>query len=188
MEKENSIEDKVKIIPAMATTTPRRRKAPRYKDRFDSRSRNTRKPLPAHPDREYKESDNEKETLRIMPLGGLGEVGRNMCLLEYKNDILIIDVGFGFPEEDMPGIDYVLPNTAYLDGKQDRILGIIITHGHMDHIGGTPYLMNQLGNPPIYTAELTRGMIIRRQMEFPELPELDINLVKDRDVIRLGEN
>src|SRR3989344_5486075 len=172
--------------PESQQMRPRRNMAPRYKDRRDlPRSRRL---APIERPQRQENTGAADETVKIIPLGGLGEVGRNMCVLEYKNDIMIIDVGFGFPEEDMPCIDYVLPNTAYLDGKQDRILGIIITHGHMDHIGGLAYLMNQLGNPPIYTAELTRGMIIRRQMEFPELPELDINLVKDRDVIRLGDN
>ena len=82
-------------------------------------------------------------------MGGLGEVGRNMTVLEYENDIIVIDAGFGFPEDDMPGIDYTLPNIGYLDGRQDKIKGIIITHGHMDHIGGLPYLIQRLGNPTI---------------------------------------
>ncbi len=169
---------------ATGMISPRRRKAPRFKDRQQNRT--PRRPTVRLEHRDYKEGNGE-ETLKIIPLGGLGEVGKNMCVLEYKNEIMIIDVGFGFPEEDMPGIDYVLPNTAYLDGKQDQIKGIIFTHGHMDHVGGVPYLIQKLGNPPLYAADLTRAIILKRHQEFPELPELDITLVKPGEIIRLGQ-
>ncbi len=162
-----------------------RRRAPRYKD---GRERpRTRRLLPVNT-RPIKEGNGEADnTLKIIALGGLGEVGRNMCLIEYKNDIIVIDVGFGFPEEDMLGIDYVLPNPSYLDGKQNRIRAIILTHGHMDHVGGVPYLINRLGNPPIYTMNMTRGIVLKRHQEFPHLPELDINLVQDGDKVQFGE-
>ncbi len=78
-------------------------------------------------------SRTKKQKLRIIPLGGLEGIGRNMMVLEYGNDSIIIDVGLQFPEEDMPGIDYIIPNTAYLKDKRDMIKGVIITHGHMDH-------------------------------------------------------
>lgn len=166
---------------------PRRRnRAPRYKDRRDLPRTRRLAPLVDRPSREHIEGVTD-ETLKIIPLGGLGEVGRNMSVLEYKNDIMIIDVGFGFPEEDKPGIDYTLPNPAYLDGKQNRIRGIVITHGHMDHTGGVPYLMHRLGNPPIYCTNLTRGIVLKRHEEFPHLPKLDIELVKPGDIIKLGE-
>ena len=76
--------------------------------------------------------------IRIIPLGGLGEVGRNMTLLEYKGRILIIDMGLKMPEDDMPGIDYVIPNIKYLKGKEKNIVGVVFTHGHYDHIGAIP--------------------------------------------------
>src|SRR3989344_1713958 len=164
---------------------PKRRRTPRYKDRRDLPRSRRLAPI-ERPERQ-ESLGTPDNTVKIIPLGGLGEVGRNMCVLEYKNDLVIIDVGFGFPEEDMPGIDYTLPNVAYLDGKQDRIKGIILTHGHMDHIGGLPYLINRLGNPTIYAMNLTRGLAIKRHQEFPHLPELDINIVKSGEVIRLGE-
>lgn len=178
--------------PIANMTSPRRRKAPRFKDTYRSNRRGTgtRRPpriLQTVRQEQARDTDNNQETLKIIPLGGLGEVGRNMCVLEYKNEIIIIDVGFGFPKEDMPGIDYVLPNIAYLDGKQDKIKGILLTHGHMDHVGAIPYLIQRLDNPPIYTANLTRGMIIKRHLEFPDLPELDITVVKPKDTIRLGQ-
>lgn len=120
-----------------------------------------------------KESDN----LKIVPLGGLGEVGRNMMVLEYKDDIVIIDMGVRFREEDMPGIDYIIPNIAYLKGKEKYIRGIIITHGHFDHTGAIPYIIDKLGNPPIYTTPLTKMMILKRHEEFPNLPKLEIHTI-----------
>jgi ribonuclease J len=126
------------------------------------------------------------QNLRIIPLGGLEEIGRNMMVLEYGNDIIIIDMGLQFPEEDMPGIDYIIPNTAYLKDKQEKIRGVIITHGHYDHIGAIPHSMARLGNPPIYATPLTRGIILKRQEDFPEAPQLNIHEIKKTDRIELG--
>ncbi len=133
-------------------------------------------------DREIKDSDS----LRIIPLGGLGEVGRNMILLEYKRKILIIDMGLGFPDEDMPGIDCIIPNVSYLKDKQKNILGALITHGHYDHIGAIPYMIERIGNPPIFTSALSRGIILKRQEDFPHQPKLDITTVKNGEKIELG--
>ena len=131
-------------------------------------------------------SSKKNQNLRIIPLGGLEEVGRNMTVFEYGNDIIIIDMGLQFPEEDMPGIDYIIPNTAYLKEKRDKIRGVVITHGHYDHIGAIPHSIGRLGNPPIYTAPLTKGMILKRQEDFPNSPKLDIHEVKITDKIKLG--
>jgi ribonuclease J len=128
----------------------------------------------------------KQKNLRIIPLGGLGEVGRNMMLLEYQKKILIIDLGFRLPEENMPGIDYIIPNISYLKGREKDILGIVFTHGHYDHIGAVPYLIEKLGNPEIFASPLTRGIILKRQDEFPNQPRLGINEVKDGSKIRLG--
>ena len=100
-----------------------------------------------------------KSKLRIIPLGGLNEIGKNMMLIEYEDDILIIDCGLMFPGEDMLGIDVVIPDTSYLNDKKDKIRGVVITHGHEDHIGAIPYIMNQIGNVPIYATKLTQGLI-----------------------------
>jgi len=124
--------------------------------------------------------------LKIIPLGGLEEVGRNMIVLEYNKDILIIDMGLQFPEEDMPGIDYIVPNIDYLRDKTKNIKAVIITHGHYDHIGAIPHLMADLGNPLIYTAPLTRGIILRRQEDFPEAPELKIKTINKDEQIKIG--
>ncbi len=130
----------------------------------------------------------KKEYLKIIPLGGLGEVGRNMMLFEWKGQILIIDMGLRMPEEDMPGVDYIIPNIAYLKGKEKNILGIVFTHGHYDHIGAIPYLIDKIWRPDleIFASPLTRGIILKRQEDFPHLPKLSIQEVKDQDKITLG--
>jgi ribonuclease J len=129
-----------------------------------------------------------EDTLRLIPLGGLGEVGRNMTLLEYKNSILIIDMGFRMPEETMPGIDYIIPDISYLleNKRYKNVVGVVITHGHYDHIGAIPYIWNRIGNPPIYATPLTKGIILKRQDEFKDQPKLDVNEVKDGSKIKLG--
>jgi len=128
----------------------------------------------------------KQKNLRIIPLGGLGEVGRNMMLLEWGKKVLIIDMGFRLPEENMPGIDYIIPNINYLKGREKDILGILFTHGHYDHIGAVPYLIEKLGNPEIFASALTRGIILKRQDDFPYHPRLEINEVKDGSTIRLN--
>ena len=100
-----------------------------------------------------------KSKLKIIPLGGLSEIGKNMLLMEYENDILIIDAGLMFPGEDMLGIDLVIPDVSYLIERKDKIRGIVITHGHEDHIGALPYILNQIGHVPIYATKLTQGLI-----------------------------
>ena len=127
----------------------------------------------------------ESNNLRIIPLGGLGEVGRNMMLFEYKKEILIIDMGFRMPEENMPGVDYIIPNASYLTGKQKNVLGVVFTHGHYDHIGAVPYLIDKLGNPPLYASGLTKGIILRRQEDFPR-SRLNISRIKNGSKIKLG--
>lgn len=126
--------------------------------------------------------------LKVIPLGGLGEVGRNMMLLEYQDKILIIDMGFRMPEEDMPGIDFIVPNIGYLKGKNKNILGVVFTHGHYDHIGAIPYLLPKLWHPHLefFASPLTRGIILKRQDDFPGQPPLKVNVVKDGSIIKLG--
>jgi len=124
--------------------------------------------------------------LKIIPLGGLGEVGRNMTILEYEDKIIIIDMGLGFPELDMPGIDFTVPNTKYLEDKKNKILGVFFTHGHYDHIGAVPYLIGKIGNPPLFASPLTTAIIKKRQTDFPNAPKLNIKVVKEEEVIKLN--
>ncbi|MBI2642109.1 MAG: ribonuclease J [Candidatus Wildermuthbacteria bacterium] len=126
------------------------------------------------------------EALRVIPLGGLGEVGRNMMVVEYGKDILIVDMGLRMPEEDMPGIDYIIPNTEYLKGKERNIVGILITHGHYDHIGALPYLAGRLGNPPVFAAPLAKGIILKRQEDVPNQPKMNILEIQDGKKFHLG--
>lgn len=125
------------------------------------------------------------DKLRVIVLGGLEEVGRNCTLLEYKNDIIIIDLGLQFPEEDMPGIDYIIPNMSYLKGKEKKVRGVIITHGHYDHIGAIPHVVPQIGNPPIYALPMTAAIVKRRQEDF-HTQKLDVKVVKVSDTLQLG--
>ena len=127
------------------------------------------------------------DNIRIIPLGGVEEIGKNMTVIEIGDDIIIIDAGFQFKDEDTPGVDYILPNTKYLEERKEKIRGVIITHGHLDHIGGLPYIMYRIGNPPLYSRALTTIMIKKRQEEFPHLPTLDIKVVEKDDVITLGK-
>ncbi len=126
--------------------------------------------------------------LRVMVVGGLEEVGRNMTIIEYNKEIIIIDMGLQFPEEDMLGIDYIIPNISYLRGKEDWIKGVIITHGHMDHIGGIPHIMGEIGNPPMYTGKLTAGLVRKRVEEHRKCPELAIKLIDDTSKEQIGKN
>ena len=104
----------------------------------------------------------EEDTLRIVPLGGQEEVGRNMVVFEYGKDIVIVDMGMQFPEEDMPGVDYIVPNVNYLKGKEHHIRGVIFTHGHLDHIGAAPIVLKQLGYPPVIARDLTLALIKKK--------------------------
>ena len=126
--------------------------------------------------------------LKVYALGGLEEIGRNCTVLECGADIIIIDIGMMFPEEGMPGIDYIIPNISSLKGREQNIRGVIVTHGHMDHIGGIPLTISRLGNPVIYTAPLTAGIIRKRQEEFGNAKSLKIQLVKDNMKIALGRH
>jgi len=127
-------------------------------------------------------------TLRIIPIGGLEEIGRNCTVYEYEDDILVVDMGIQFPEEDMPGIDFIIPNVSYLKGKEKNIRGVFITHGHMDHLGAIPYVMPQIGNPPLYAAPLTAGIIQKRQDEFPHAPKLRIIKVDSTKKVPVGKH
>src|SRR3989344_7317181 len=118
------------------------------------------------------------DTVRIIPLGGVEEIGRNMTAVEFGDDIFILDCCFAFSEGETPGIDYILPNTGYLEERRDKIRGLLISHGHLDHIGGIPYIIDRIGNPTIYTRKLTGMMIKKRQEEFTQTSPVNIREVE----------
>jgi ribonuclease J len=125
------------------------------------------------------------DKLRVIVLGGCEEVGRNCTLLEYKNDIILIDMGLEFPNEDMPGVDYIIPNMSYLKGKEKNVRGVIITHGHYDHIGAIPHTVPNIGNPPIFALPTSAAIIKRRQQDF-HTRQLNVKVTKIEDTLQLG--
>ncbi len=125
------------------------------------------------------------QKLRIVPLGGLGEVGKNMMAFEYGKNILLIDAGLMFPENDMLGIDFIIPDFGYLRDKKDLVRAIIVTHGHEDHIGGLPYLLQEI-NAPIYATRLSRGLLEVKLRRHKLLPQTEIHTIEAGDQINIG--
>jgi ribonuclease J len=142
-------------------------------------------------DREGKESavipPLKDGNIRIINLGGVEEIGRNMSMVEYKDTILLIDCGVQFTETHTPGIDFILPNTRYIEERKHKIKALLVTHGHLDHIGAIPYISPRVGNPPIFARLFTSLMIKKRQEEFPQNPPLTINVVEKGESILLGD-
>ncbi len=130
-------------------------------------------------------SKAEPKPIKVSFLGGLNEVGKNMTLFEYGEDMFLVDCGLAFPDQDMLGVDLVLPDFTYVERNADRIRGIVITHGHEDHIGGLPYLLKVL-NVPVYGTKLTIGLIQGKLREHGLLNSATLNVIKPGDVITLG--
>ncbi|HZY45141.1 MAG TPA: ribonuclease J, partial [Anaerolineae bacterium] len=124
--------------------------------------------------------------LRIIPLGGLGEVGKNMTAFEYGKNIILIDCGIMFPENDMLGIDFIIPDWSYLRDKRDLIRGIIITHGHEDHTGGLPYLLKEFPEIPVFATKLTRGLIEVKLKSHKILDDARLNTIEAGGHLDLG--
>jgi ribonuclease J len=127
------------------------------------------------------------EKIRLIPLGGLGEVGKNMMVVEYDSDIIIIDAGSMFPDEEMFGVDLVIPDISYLHDKKQNIRGIFVTHGHEDHIGSLPYILPALDFPPIYATRLTQGLINVKLKEHRQIDKAVVNVVNAGDRIEAGK-
>lgn len=162
-------------------------------------NRNQFKRRPAQPTMEVRELNAlplERKTahipdiapgvIRIIPLGGVEEIGKNMTAIEIGDDIIVIDAGMFFANGETPGIDYVIPNTRYLEERKHKIRALIVTHGHLDHIGGVPLVLSRIGNPPVYSRNLTVLMMRKRQTEFPHLPALNAITVEKDETITIG--
>lgn len=128
-----------------------------------------------------------KGVMRVIPIGGLEEVGKNAMIVEYENELVVIDMGFQFPEDDMLGVDYVIPDIRYLVERKRRIKAMIITHGHLDHIGALPFVMEDLGFPTIYTSKLTKGLIQKQLEEYKLEKKVKIELIDDHKTYRFGK-
>jgi ribonuclease J len=128
---------------------------------------------------------DSEETLRIIPLGGMGEIGKNMFVIRCQEQIIVIDAGLAFPGDELLGIDVVIPDASYLLENRDKVLGIIITHGHEDHIGALPYLLPQL-NVPVYGTRLTLGLVEGKLREHHLLGHCSLNVISPEETLRLG--
>ena len=125
-----------------------------------------------------------KNKIRIIPLGGLGEIGKNITAIEYKEEIIVIDCGICFPDVDMYGVDLVIPDITYLLENKDKVKGIFLTHGHEDHIGALPYVLKQI-NVPVYGTRLTLGLVENKLQEHGIIADCTLNVVKPSDIVKL---
>ena len=135
--------------------------------------------------RSQRERAGAKNRLRIIPLGGLGEIGKNMTAFEYGDDIIVVDVGSIFPREDMPGVDLVIPDISYLTMNRGRVRGYLVTHGHEDHIGAAPYVLREVP-APVYATRLTAALIEGKLKEHKLLGSVEMNVIAPHDTVTLG--
>ena len=128
----------------------------------------------------------KKQNLKIIPLGGLEEIGKNITVFEYGNDIVVLDCGMAFPDEEMPGVDIVIPDFAYLEKNQDRIRAVVLTHGHEDHIGALPYFLSKI-NVPVYGTRLTIGLVLNKLKEHGLDKTVKLHSVLPGNILKFGE-
>ncbi len=165
----------------------RYQKKPSYKPQRQAKKNAAQSTKPTRQKRTYRSTANKPKAspIRITPLGGLDEIGKNITLYEYENDMFLVDCGMSFPDEDTPGIDIVIPDFSYLVKNKDKIKGLVLTHGHEDHIGAIPYLLKNF-NLPIYGTRLTLGLVEGKLREHNLINTASLHTVKPGDTIRLG--
>ena len=125
------------------------------------------------------------KSIKIIPLGGLGEIGKNITAFQYDDEIIVVDCGLAFPDEDLYGIDLVIPDITFLKRNKDKVKGIFITHGHEDHIGALPYILKEL-NVPVYGTRLTLGLIETKLTEHKMLNDCTLNVVEQGETVKLN--
>ena len=138
-------------------------------------------------DAPHKPTENKVGGLKIIHFGGLGEVGRNMSAVQYDDEIILIDAGVRFGDEKMPGIDFIIPNPGYLEGREHMVKAMFFTHGHMDHIGALPFVIDKLGDIDMYAAPLTKAIIMKRMDEFKDKRQPDIINFNPGDEIKVSD-
>ncbi len=179
-----------KAAAAAETSAPKRRY---YKKKNADQSASSAKPqtesapakTKATQPKTRKPRETKKTPVRIIPLGGLNEIGKNMTVFECANDMFILDCGLAFPDADMPGVDIVIPDFTYVERNADKVRGIVITHGHEDHIGGLAYLLKKV-NVPVYATRLTIGLIEGKLKEQGLLGKVQLNVVEPKKTVKMG--
>jgi len=161
-------------------------KRPKARMRRPDGPRYTRRPKPK-PKQGERAPSRKPNTLRIIPVGGYEETGsRNCTVFQFGEEYLIVDIGLQWPEDDMPGVDYIIPDLNFLRGKEKQIKGVIVTHGHYDHTGGVPHWVPRLGNPPVYSSDLTCAMLAKKMEDVTPGQTLRLHPMRSRDRIKLG--
>ncbi|MBI2023209.1 ribonuclease J [Candidatus Giovannonibacteria bacterium] len=164
-----------------------RHSAPRRNETLDRKFQPKEGSLTGHEPQNHAKA-LKRDTVHYVPLGGLEEIGRNCSFFEYNDEIVIIDMGIQFPAEETPGVDWIIPNTSYLEGKKKNIKALLITHGHYDHFGAVPYVLERLGNPIIYGTRLIREILQKRLAETPNVPKMKFIEIKNHDTVKLSEH
>lgn len=196
--KTRNLDQSLEMIARSVGNGPSQHNQSKNNFKHDRRDRNNRGPQNFNHNDRRNDTRAEKKPdiipplapgdIRIIPLGGVEEITKNMTMVEYKDQIIVIDAGIQMGDTG-PGVQTSLPDTRYLEERKHMIKALVITHGHLDHIGAIPFVMEKIGNPPIYTREFGALLINKRQEEYPHLPPLDIRIIeKDEGAVRLSED
>lgn len=188
LDKGNSILDK-KTNKVDNRTVNQNKKNTASKNKEETRDSKVRKTVSKRPQNSRtvrEKSIFEKDKLKVIPLGGLQEIGKNLTVFEYRNEIIIVDCGVAFPDDDMLGVDLVIPDVTYLEKNAKKIKGMVITHGHEDHIGAIPYFLKKI-NVPVYATKLTMGLIEAKLEEHNILKSSELHIAKPKDIVKLGK-